>query len=238
MYKIKHFFHSLQLTTPLAIILAAIILGVSHVVYGAILASGSQKPATTYFTGRSIDESDLLTGDTTSDVVVVEYSDTECPFCAQLSPTIKKLKAEYSSKVAFAYRYFPLTQIHPHAFEESRAIYCVGKNLGAAKRQEYISAIFDYKYDRKNMVFPEGQKELLAKNIGVNQEAFNACMRSEESSSAVNASIEDGVAAGVQGTPASFVLVRHKNTYEVVALVDGARPYEYFKAVIEEALAR
>lgn len=238
MQKIKHFFNTIHFTTPVAIIIAALILAFSHIVYGMIITTGTQKASVTMFNGRAIDSTDLVTGNTKSNVFLVEYSDTECPFCAQVNPTIKKLKTEYASQIAFVYRYFPLTQIHPHSFEESRAVYCVGKSLGAAKREQYIDSIFDYKYERQNMVFPDGQKELLAKNVGVNQETFNTCMQSQESSDAVNASIQDGTAAGVQGTPASFILIKNKRVYEVVALVDGARPYEYFKAVIDDALAR
>lgn len=238
MQKIKHFFNTIPFTTPSAIIIASLILGFSHIVYGMVVATGPQQNTVTMFNGRAVDATDLMTGNTKSDVVLVEYSDTECPFCAQLSPTIKKIKDEYASRIGFVYRYFPLTQIHSHAFEESRAIYCVGKNLGAAKREEYVTSIFAYKYERQNMVFPNGQKELLAKNVGVNEEAFNACMQSQESSDVVNASIQDGTVAGVQGTPASFVLIKTKKGYEVVALIDGARPYDYFKAVLDEALAR
>lgn len=238
MQKIKHFFTTLHFTTPVAIIVAALILASSHVVYGIIVSKGTQVSTVTMFAGRNLDDSDFITGNTKSNVFVVEYSDTECPFCAQLSPTIKKLKETYASKIGFVYRYFPLTQIHPHSFEESKAIYCVGKNLGASKREEYISNIFGYKYEKQNMVFPDGEKELLAKNLGVDQQAFNTCMQSQESSDAINASIQDGITAGVQGTPASFVLIKNKKGYEVAAFIDGARPYEYFKAVIDDALSR
>jgi predicted DsbA family dithiol-disulfide isomerase len=48
----------------------------------------------------------------------------------------------------------------------------------------------------------------------------------------------DGVAAGVQGTPTSFVLVKTRKGYEQVALIDGARPYTYFKAALDQALAQ
>jgi hypothetical protein len=44
--------------------------------------------------------------------------------------------------------------------------------------------------------------------------------------------------AGVQGTPATFVLQKTRKGYEVISMIDGARPYEYFKAVIDDALAR
>ena len=88
------------------------------------------------------------------------------------------------------------------------------------------------------MVLPKGGRESLAKNIGVEEKAFTLCMQSQESGDVVNASTQDGIVAGVEGTPATFVLVKNGDTYEVISLVGGARPYEYFKAVIEDALAR
>ena len=238
MQKIKHLFHKLRTSTPAAIIIAAVILAVSHVGYAFIMSHASPQAPTTAFKGRSVDDTDLMTGNTKSKVILVEYSDTQCPFCAQLYPTMKKLHEEYGPKIGFVYRYFPLTQIHPDAFEEARAVYCVGKNLGAAKREEYVNQIFEYKWSKQNMVLPKGQKEIMARNVGVNDATFSACMQDIASSDAINASMQDGVNAGVQGTPASFVLIKTRKGYETVSLVDGARPYEFFKGVIDEALAR
>lgn len=235
----KNFYKKIHLTTPAAIILAALLISVSHIAYAMILSKNNgSSVALESFKGRAIDTSDFVTGKKNSDVIVVEYSDTECPFCAQVHPTMEKLKKEYGSKVAFAYRYFPLTQIHPNAFDEARAAYCVGKITGAEKRMNYINEMFTYKISKQNMVLPKGGRELLAKNIGINEAAFGACMKSQESGDVVNGSIQDGIAAGVEGTPATFILVKNNDTYEVVSLVGGARPYEYFKAVIEEALAK
>ena len=92
------------MTTPVAIILAAVILSVSHVAYGFIISQPGVAAPTTAFKGRAIDESDLATGNTKSKVVLVEYSDTECPFCAQVHPTLQKIKQEYASKLGFVYR--------------------------------------------------------------------------------------------------------------------------------------
>jgi protein-disulfide isomerase len=136
------------------------------------------------------------------------------------------------------YRYFPLTTIHLNSFEEARAIHCVGQSSDAVKRQAYIDQMFDYKFQKRNMLLEKGQKEQMAKAVGVNEAQFTACMQSQESSDAINASIKDGITAGVQGTPATFVLIKNRKGYEVASFVDGARPYEYFKAVIDEALAR
>jgi protein-disulfide isomerase len=228
------------MTTPVAILLGALMISVSHITYATILAnpSGNTGKQLELFKGRAIDESDLAVGKAKADVIVVEYSDTECPFCAQFYPTMKKLQNEYSSKVSFVYRYFPLTQIHPNAFDEARAVYCVGKIAGAEKRRNYIDEMFAYKTAKQNMTLPKGGRESLAKNIGIDEKVFTSCMSGADSGEAVNASTQDGIVAGVEGTPATFVLVKNKGKYEVVSLVSGARPYEYFKAVIDEALAR
>ncbi|MEN9880998.1 MAG: hypothetical protein RLZZ308_181 [Candidatus Parcubacteria bacterium] len=222
-------------STPSAIIIAALLLSMSHIAYGFIVQNGQSSQSLQIFAGAPISD-DLLTGKTKSDIIVVEYSDTECPFCAQLQPTIKKIQEEYASKVAFAYRYFPLTQIHPNAFDEAKAIHCVGKLSGAEKRRAYINTLFDTKLSRQNMTLQKGEKERFAKETGVDEASFTSCMSDTSTDTAVTNSMQDGINAGVQGTPATFVLKRDGSTYEVIGMIDGARPYEYFKAVLEEAL--
>lgn len=242
MNTIRHFFKNIfsgkAITTPVAILIGALMLSVSHITYATIIAKSGPATALETFNGRAIDETDLATGKVKSDVVVVEYSDTECPFCGQVYPSMKKLQDEYGSRVSFVYRYFPLTQIHPNAYDEARALYCVGKVAGAEKRREYIDEIFTYKTSKQNMTLPKGGKEALAKNIGVDEKALATCMSGPESGDAVNASTQDGIGAGVQGTPSTFVLVKAKKGYEVVSHIDGARQYEYFAAAVEDALAR
>jgi protein-disulfide isomerase len=225
-----------ELTTPIAIIIAAIILGVAHIGYGVVSRGSVADTLTSYFAGSPITVDDFPTGNVKSDVIVLEYSDTECPFCARVHPTMTKIQAEYSDKVSFVYRHFPLTQIHPNAFSEAQAIECVGEQLGAAKRRDYINQLFLYKIGNSSMTLPKNGKEELAKNIGANVEKLSACIKAQASSDKVANSIQDGVVAGVTGTPATFVLRKDGDDYEVIALIEGAREYEYFKAVIDEAL--
>jgi predicted DsbA family dithiol-disulfide isomerase len=63
-------------------------------------------------------------------------------------------------------------------------------------------------------------------------------MKNDDTEKIVLNSINDGITAGVQGTPSTFVLLKTRKGYETVSMVDGARPYEFFKAVVEEALSR
>jgi len=234
----KRLFSGFHLSTPVAILLGAILISVSHVAYGALLTGKTQSPTLELFKGRPIDSTDLAVGNTKSDLVVVEYSDTECPFCAQHHPTIKKIQEEYAGKISFVYRYFPLTQIHPNAFDEARAIHCVGNVAGANKKMEYVDEMFAYKTSKQNMVLPKGGQLDLAKNIGIDAKKFNECMAGTEAGDVVNASTQDGIAAGVEGTPATFILRKTRKGYEVVSKVDGARPFQFFKAILDDALAR
>jgi protein-disulfide isomerase len=48
-------------------------------------------------------------------VAIVEYGDYECPFCAAAQPVVRQLLARYGSSLRFAFRHFPLAEVHPHA---------------------------------------------------------------------------------------------------------------------------
>lgn len=233
------------LTTPVAIIIASIIISVGLMGYGYITSQNgnSKSPSKAIFAGRNIDDTDFVEGNKDSKVVVVEYSDPECPYCISVYPTIKQLRTQYKDNVAFVYRHFPLTTIHPHAFNESKAITCAGVVGGTQKYFEYIDALFEYKVSKQNQRNPSPQlsssgKEDIAKNIGLNTQKFTECMDNKQTEKNVNDSTNDGIAAGVQGTPSTFILVKTKKSYEVVSMVDGARPYEYFKTVLDQALSK
>lgn len=226
------------LTTPVAVLIGSCIIALGIIAYGLITRTGTASAPSTVFAGRSIDATDFIDGKIKSDVVVVEYSDPECPFCVQLHPTIQQLRTEYGDKIAFVYRHFPLTQIHPNAFDESKAILCAGTVGGNTKFYEYVDALFGYKITNKTTQLPLTGKEDIAKNIGLDISEFTKCMADKSTSDAINASLADGAKAGVQGTPSTFVLKKTRKGYDVVSVVDGARPYSFLKAVVDEALSR
>jgi protein-disulfide isomerase len=225
------------LTTPLAVIIGAVIIACGIMGYGLITKDGTQTKVA-MFGGKAIDDKDYIDGNAKSHVIVIEYSDPECPFCVQLHPTMKKIRGDYKDKVAFVYRHFPLTQIHSHAYDESRALACAGTLGGTSAFYEYLDSLFGYKITNRTTQLPQTGKEDIAKNIGLDISAFTSCMKTNQTAATIDTSTEDGIAAGVQGTPASFVLLKTRKGYEVISSVDGARDYAYIKAAIEEALAR
>ncbi|MCF7843342.1 DsbA family protein [Candidatus Gracilibacteria bacterium] len=230
------------LTTPVAIIIASIIISLGLVSYGSITNGGSTAEKNKQFAGRSIDSTDYVTGKVDSKVIVVEYSDPECPFCVKLYPTMKQLHDKYDDRVTFVYRHFPLVSIHPKAFDESRAIACAGTIGGGKALRSYVDALYGEKFSTQNpntlqfQPLPQNGKELIAKKIGLDNEKFSSCMNTGQTAKNVEESMKDGVTAGVQGTPSTYVLIKTRKGYDVVTMIDGAQSVEYFEAAIDQAL--
>jgi protein-disulfide isomerase len=76
----------------------------------------------------TITDQDNILGEITAPVVLIEYSDFQCPACANAAPIIKDALAEFDpSEVAFVYRHLPLRQIHPNADIAARAAQAAGE---------------------------------------------------------------------------------------------------------------
>ena len=178
--KIKSIFSNIKLNTQGAIILGAIIIAISHIGYGYVISKNKSTGNTTFFMGKVIDNTDYIFGNKKSDVVIMEYSDPECPYCVQFHQTAKQIQEEYKDKVSFVYRHFPLTQIHSNAFDEARAISCAGKIGGNEGYYNYINNFFDYKLSNRTTQLPKNGKENIAKEIGLDVEKFNSCMTNKE----------------------------------------------------------
>ncbi len=243
MTNIRNFFSKIKLSVQGSIILGATILAISHLGYAYIISQNSSSSNVPLFTGKSIDENDYIFGNKKSNVVVIEYSDPECPFCVRFSDVSKQIKDNYKDKVSFVYRHFPLS-FHKNAFGESKAIACAGLIGGEKSFYEYIEYLYSGKYSTQNpnngsfTPLTSNGKELLAEKVGLNIENFSSCMNKKENDTIIENSLADGVSAGVEGTPATFVLVKNRKGYEVVAKIDGARPYSFVEAAIEEALSK
>ncbi|HLD61609.1 MAG TPA: thioredoxin domain-containing protein, partial [Patescibacteria group bacterium] len=66
-------------------------------------------------TPAPITDSDWIKGNKDAKVTIIEYSDFQCPACASAYPIMKKAVQEFGDKIRFAYRHFPLIQIHQNA---------------------------------------------------------------------------------------------------------------------------
>lgn len=171
-------------------------------------------------------------GEKNAKVVLVEYTDYQCPFCSRyVRDTFPQLEKDYikTGKVKYVVREFPLESIHPLAFKASEAALCAGEQK---KYWEMHDRLFT---DQKAL----GMKDLLkhGEAIGLNAAPFQQCVESGKHAPTVRRDLATGQKAGVTGTPSFFLGIEQPNgSVKVVKALKGAQPFAAFKEAIETAL--
>ena len=230
------------LSLPAAIITAAVIIAVALVVAfgprtGTTAKPGSQGTAPTVMPNipkniLSIRQNDRVRGDATrAQIAVIEYSDSDCPFCERFHTTMQQVVKDYDGKVAWVYRYFPLASLHPNATTEAVAMECVATLGGNSAFNTYIDKLIAVTLEPT----PEGNKALTtyATTAGVDAAAFEACMKGTTASDRVAADTNEAQEIGAQGTPFSIIVNLRTGKYDTVA---GAYPIADVKAKIDALL--
>jgi len=170
--------------------------------------------------------SDPVLGDPSAPVVMVEYSDFECPFCSRyFSETYSQIKSTYidTGMVRLYYKDFPLDNIHPLARYASIAANCVYDDQGDAAFFEAHDKIFELQARLSRESITQ-----IALESGISAATLASCENDSSYSSEIDDDIAEGQSIGINGTP-SFVINGE--------LVIGARPYNDFERAIEDALA-
>ncbi len=173
---------------------------------------------------EAVSDSDHVRGDLSkAKVVLVEYSDFQCPYCSKHHPTMTQVMEEYGDDVAWVYRHFPLS-FHANAEPSAIASECAAAQ---GKFWEFADAMFEEQTKLSgSLEAAETFMSDTAKAIGLNVSEYEKCY-SAGSTTAVDADMASGKTAGVSGTPATFV----NGT-----LVSGAVPFSSMKKIIDEAL--
>jgi protein-disulfide isomerase len=169
----------------------------------------------------SVAAEDAVLGNPKAAVTLIEFSDFQCPFCARVMPTLKKVHEVYGDRVRIVWKDFPLTAIHPQAFRAAEAGQC-------AREQGKFWEYHDRLFANQQALEPEFLKKYAA-DAGLDAAKFSACMDTAKYGDKVQEQMGIGTRLGVGSTPTVFVNGR---------LVSGAQPYEVFAAVIDEELAR
>jgi protein-disulfide isomerase len=148
--------------------------------------------------------------------VILEYSDYECPFSRQAFRAIERVARELSGRVRFAFRHFPLTQIHPHALAAAVA-------AAAAPQQGRFWEMHGLLFHRQKAL-EEDDLRSYANEIGLDLERFD----DDRANAAVRARIARDVASGeatgvVRGTPTLFI--------DGVLYQGGYEPAEFIEAL-------
>ena len=225
-----------KLSVPIAIVIAGILIAVALYYSNINPPKQAVNTAPTGTSGdiemRAITSEDHILGNPNADIIIVEYSDLECPYCKAFHSTLKQVMADYGSngKVAWVYRHFPIDQLHSKARKEAEATECANELGGNEKFWQYINMLYDT--TNSNDSLDLAQLPIIAKNVGLDVKAFNECLSSGRYSAKVEADYQDAVKAGGKGTPNS-ILVSKDGTKTTV---QGAQPYANLKAIIDALL--
>jgi protein-disulfide isomerase len=228
-----------KIAVPIAIILAGgLIAGalyLSNTKAGVVAKAGTQQATAQATAGkiRSVSGSDHILGNPNAQVIIVEYSDTECPYCKQFQTTLHQVINDYgaSGQVAWVYRDFPIVQLHPRSPKESEATECAGELGGPSVYWKYLDEI--YAITPSNNGLDPAELPKIAKDVGLNVDSFNTCLSSGKYVQKVETDRAEAVAAGGQGTP-FFVLINTKDGSQTP--MTGAYPYEQLKPIIDAML--
>jgi protein-disulfide isomerase len=223
---------------PLAIVVAGIIIG-GGIFLGAhnksvSIEKANMGTASAITSVRKIDPStDHILGSPDAKIMLVEYSDLECPFCKQFQSTLHQVMQNYGSsgKVAWVYRSFPIAELHPKAENEAEAAECANEVGGPNKFWAFIDKV--YAVTPSNNGLDPAQLPVIAGGVGIDVSRFNICLSSGKYKDKVAADYQDAVSAGGQGTPFT-VLVTAKGNFPIS---DGAIPYDQLKQKIDQILA-
>jgi protein-disulfide isomerase len=159
---------------------------------------------------------DHTIGPPTARVTLVEYGDYECPFCGQAHPVVKRLRGLLEDDLLFAFRHFPLSQIHPHALDAAIA-------AEAAGAQGRFWEMHDLLFTHQAGLAPRDLL-VLARTIDLDLERFAEDLTQRTFAPKVRRDFLTGVRSGVNGTPTFFINgVRHNGGWDLESLLDGIR---------------
>lgn len=179
----------------------------------------------------AVDEDDHIRGDVNAPITLIEYSDFECPFCKRFHPTVLQIMDEYEGKVRWVYRHFPLSFHDPLATSEAVAAECAGDVGGNDDFWEMTDMIYAQTNSNGNGLLLS-QLSDFAEDIGLNRSAFDTCMNSGKFDEKIKNDVAEGSAAGVTGTPGSFLV----DSEGRAQAIKGALPFSSIQPIIESML--
>jgi len=177
-------------------------------------------------------------GEQSARLVVVEFSDYQCPYCSRFfRDTMPLIEQEYinTGKVKYVFRNLPLESIHPFAVKAAEAADCAGEQ---GKFWQMHRRLFS----NQEALAPT-DLQMHAQSIGLDLMKFNQCLSGGSHAPAIRKGAEEAFSAGIQGTPAFVIGVRNDKdprdpNIKVVSIISGAQPYSVFKETINNLLSR
>lgn len=167
---------------------------------------------------------DHVKGNVESPIIIVEYSDFQCPACRVYYGITKQLMVEFGDQISLVYRHFPLTSIHINAEFAARAAEAAGKQ---GKFWEMHDLLFEKQAEWSNQNDVESLFISYAKLLNISIEQFKADWRSAEVKNFVRAQKNHALKSGLTGTPSFFINGEQ---------IQNPNSVEAFRVIIKEAI--
>ncbi len=222
---------------PAAIIIAGVV--VAGAIVWSIGKSATPQPAASADAATGsleamapIGPADHIRGAAKPAVTIVEYSDTECPYCKRFHMTMQDIMKKYDGKIAWVYRHFPIKERHQKSFNEAKATECAAKIGGKDMFWPYIDAV--YAATPSNDQLDPAELTRIAVNLKLDAAKFAACQASTDVEKTINDQRDNAIATGAPGTPWSILVGPDGKKYAV----NGALPMEEVSKLVDMALKK
>lgn len=199
---------------------------IALIVWGLIVAM-SKAPVSglTDRTPSAVSVDDHVRGPEDAVVILIEYSDFQCPACAAYYPLVERLLNESSTTLRLAYRHFPLYPLpHKNAFIASQASEAASIQ---GKFWEMYQILFEDQVSWEGLDDPRETFEKYAVAIGLDIEQYRLDLESESVKMRVERDRDEANALGVNSTPTFFVNGK---------AIPNPTSYESFKKTIDDAV--
>jgi len=161
-----------------------------------------------------VSERDHLQGPPDAPLALVEYGDYACPYCGLAHPIVKDVRRRLGRRLRFAFRHFPLAEMHPHALRAAEA-------AEAAGAQDKFWEMHGLLYQNQQALDdPDLLRYAAALSLDVPRFVSELADRTWEAR--VREDFMTGVRSGVNGTPTFFVNgIRHDGPWDADSLIEA-----------------
>lgn len=190
---------------------------------------------------RKVDPADMkitldgepVRGSSTARVVLIEFSDYQCPFCQRVvREALPAIDKDYirTGKIRHVFKDLPLQNIHANAFKAAVASEC-------AREQGKFWEMHEKLFENGKQLGPD-QLPLYAEAVGLDATKFRECVASGRFDEEIRGDMREANAAGITGTP-SFLIGRvdGNGRLTIATALSGAQPAEAFKSAIDAVIA-
>lgn len=213
---------------PLAIIVGGIIIAIAVYVSipNTLKPTDGGNPALV----RPVGTNDHILGNPVAKVMIVEYSDFDCEYCKRFDEVLHQTiaNAGTNGNVAWVYREFPLSEIHPNAMKNAEAAECIAQVAGNDAFWKFKTILF------ANQPIDPSQYGTYAQTAGISGTAFATCFAdaAKNVDARIKADRQNALDVDALGTPYSLILVAGK----APIVMNGGYSYDAVKQLVDAAL--